>query len=275
MKRLVAALVLIPLLANAEIESYRDQANHLVSQIDTAPQADENIAVLQQELNQAISREVSAAQSLITDVQRRSESEDVKAAAAQLVKESEAYLATQTDFGNGPTPASAGNVDIAAMLQELRAPSIQKANSEVTDPLPELMVFVTLSMPEQALVQLAKQTARAGGEIYIRGFHNNSLKETVTFMEWLSKESGVTLAIDPTMFELFEVTRVPTIIMAVEGVKPCDAKDQLCRRDLPLHDRMTGNTSLHYALEQFTWRGDSSDIAMKHLTRLQSADWNE
>src|SRR3546814_14300025 len=41
---------------------------------------------------------------------------------------------------------------------------------------PQLIVFASLSMPEQSLKQLIRDTAKAGGTVVFNGFPGNSMK---------------------------------------------------------------------------------------------------
>ena len=79
-------------------------------------------------------------------------------------------------------------------------------------------------------------------------------------------EAGV--AIDPRLFRLFGVTRVPVVVVVPGGVPPCRSRG--CANDpAPAHDRITGNTGLVAALEAVAAEGDAGrEAARRHLERL-------
>lgn len=124
-------------------------------------------------------------------------------------------------------------------IQKLRA-SDEKA--------PTVLVFASFSMPEATLKQLAADLKKVGGALVIKGLINNSFKETASQLQKL--ETGVLL--DPTLFEKFNITSVPTFII-FEG----DLKD-----DHSIYDRLTGNVSLRFALEKVTQEGEIKSAAL-------------
>lgn len=155
-------------------------------------------------------------------------------------------------------------------------------NRTSTSPTTEILskniaVFVSFSMPKHSLKQLVVDAAKAGIPIYIRGFWNGSLAETVKFSSWLFDNSNADtqdkellggLLIDPRMFRIFQVRHVPTFL-AFEGSLPdCDTLH--CTPIMPEHDRLSGNISLKKALETLANRGNVASEAVTHsLTRLE------
>ena len=107
----------------------------------------------------------------------------------------------------------------------------------------ELIVFVSLGMPDAALKQLALEAEKTKARLVIRGLIDNSFKTTMTRLQ----ELKIPVEIDPTLFDLFEVKRVPTFIrckMSPEGA----VKEN--------HDRLTGNIFIRDALEKFKQWGE-------------------
>ena len=91
---------------------------------------------------------------------------------------------------------------------------------------PEFLVFVSFSMPKASLKALVKQVNQADGKLVFRGLVNGSFKQMAEKL----KELGAEVWIDPTLFEKYKITAVPTFV---------------CRGR-----RLTGNVSLDYALKQ-------------------------
>ena len=80
-------------------------------------------------------------------------------------------------------------------------------------------------------------------------------------------DAGV--AIDPRLFRLFGVTRVPAVVAVPGGVPPCRSRG--CSDDpAPPHDRVTGNIGLAAALEAIAAEGGAGrDVARRHLELLR------
>src|SRR3546814_8432960 len=70
---------------------------------------------------------------------------------------------------------------------------------------PQLIVFASLSMPEQSLKQLIRDTAKAGGTVVFNGFPGNSMK---AFQQGIMKvvdnqDAYGSIGIDPRLFRAF------------------------------------------------------------------------
>jgi len=135
---------------------------------------------------------------------------------------------------------------IAKLLNQYRInPDDKKAN-----PLPlsyPLMIFVSSSIPPSSLKDLMIQARKSHGVLIFRGVINGSLRKTKDYLAQLGKEN-VSAIIDPRLFEEFNITLVPTFVVLGKGYKNCT--DSRCNFT-PLHDRISGNVTLQYALEQF------------------------
>src|SRR3546814_16743914 len=67
---------------------------------------------------------------------------------------------------------------------------------------PQLIVFASLSMPEQSLKKLIRDTAKAGGTVVFNGFPGNSMK---AFQQGIMKvvdneDAYGSIGIDPRLF---------------------------------------------------------------------------
>ena len=117
-------------------------------------------------------------------------------------------------------------------------------------PPPPLLVLVSFAIPDTELRTLAEDAARLKAPLVLRGLVNDSMEETAKRVAALSKQAGVSFAIDPTLFSRFGVDRVPTLILPLEPLRACTAES--C--PAPAHVRVTGLASLGYLLEQFERR---------------------
>ena len=133
----------------------------------------------------------------------------------------------------------------------------------------EVVIFTSLSVPAASWRQWAREAARTGAPLVLRGVGAGGLPETAKRIgERLGgAEAGV--AIDPRLFRLFGIERVPAVVVVPEGVPPCRSRG--CAGDpAPPHDRIAGNIGLTAALEAIADEGAvARDVARRHLQRLR------
>ena len=132
----------------------------------------------------------------------------------------------------------------------------------------ELLIFTSLSVPAPSWRQWAREAARIGAPLVLRGVGEGGLPATAKRIgERLGgAEAGV--AIDPRLFRLFGVTRVPAVVVVPGGVPPCRSRG--CAEDpAPPHDRIAGNIGLVAALEAVADEGDAGrETAKAFLEQL-------
>ena len=134
---------------------------------------------------------------------------------------------------------------------------------------PQFIAFASLSMPPASLKQMVRDTAKAGGIVVFRGFPGNSMK---TFSAELAKvvdaEDFASIGIDPRLFRAFHVQAVPTYVAVSSDFDPCSGFH--CTTPVPPYDRMTGNVTVRYALEQFvSGNGPGARVAAVALGSLE------
>ena len=129
-------------------------------------------------------------------------------------------------------------------------------------------VAVSLSMPPEALRELARDAHRAGARVVIRGLVDGSFKATmVRVRQVFDDRSAGGVAIDPQVFKAFEVTAVPTVIAVRSRVEPCGTLG--CIPTAPAFDTISGNISLEAALKILAEEGASGQApARAALERL-------
>ncbi len=142
----------------------------------------------------------------------------------------------------------------------------------------EVLIFTSLSVPRESWRQWARDAARlgaaehAGPPLVLRGVGEGGLPATAKRIgERLGgAEAGV--AIDPRLFRLFGIERVPAVVVVPGGVPPCRSRG--CADDpAPPHDRIAGNIGLIAALEAIADEGAvGRDVARRHLERLWGKD---
>lgn len=139
------------------------------------------------------------------------------------------------------------------------------------DPAGEGVIYiaVSLSMPKASLRELARDANAAGATLVIQGLVGNSFVKTRTELRGIFVEGEAAgLIIDPRVFRQFGVTRVPSFIVAPQGIEPCEEGLDCKRSDAPF-DVVRGNISLRQALTILSDKGDAApQIARTALARL-------
>lgn len=83
---------------------------------------------------------------------------------------------------------------------------------------PEVSILLSLSMPKTSMQKWLSEAANTNTNAYLRGFKNNSMKETLTAILALDlgdKTSG--LQIDPRIFKENMITQVPAVIVRIDS----------------------------------------------------------
>ena len=87
-----------------------------------------------------------------------------------------------------------------------------KSNPEIIKP--EVLVFVSTSMADRSLQQWARQADKIKATLVLRGFINNSLKETIKVTERIFGQQNVGgFSIDPEKFKEFNISKVPAVVV--------------------------------------------------------------
>lgn len=125
---------------------------------------------------------------------------------------------------------------------------------------PKLLVFISFSMPLDSLKALGSHVNQLGGRLVLRGLFNGNFRETAQKLKDLQEE----VIIDPPLFEAYQVEHVPTFILRQKNTDKAEEE--------AVHDRLTGNVSLEYVLEQFTSSGETHPEAAEllHVLRKKS-----
>ncbi len=138
---------------------------------------------------------------------------------------------------------------------------------------PRFIAFASLSMPPQALRDMITRVNAAGGVVALRGFPAGSAKVLTEALGKvaLDQDQMGSVGIDPRLFRAFNVTAVPTYVVASTDFDLCDGFD--CRTQVPPHDRLSGNVTADFALETIArGGGPAARIASQYLASLKGAD---
>ena len=137
------------------------------------------------------------------------------------------------------------SVEFLGKPSKRKKASSQRVSSLMPSSSKEVIVFVSLGMPDNSLKQLAIEAEKIKVRLVIRGLLDNNFKTTMTRLQ----ELKIPVEIDPTLFELFEVERVPTFVrcrVTPEGAVKAG------------HDRISGNIFISDAIEKFDRFGETA-----------------
>ena len=200
--------------------------------------------------------------------------EDAQSGNADLARR----LADDVVAGQGAEPLGAWSQSvIERALERAVAP-------EGTSPLPrdrdavaaapngataEVLLFTSLAVPAASWRAAARDAARIDAPLVLRGVAGGSLPETARQIAGRLGDAKAGVAIDPRLFRLFGITRVPAVVVVPGGVPPC--RSHGCADDAPPpFDRVSGNLSLAAALEAVAAEGgEGRAAARRHLATLR------
>ena len=138
----------------------------------------------------------------------------------------------------------------------------------------DVLIFTSLSVPAASWRQWARDAARlgaaehAGPPLVLRGVSAGGLRDTAKRIGDRLGSHAAGVVIDPRLFGLFGIERVPAVVVVPGGVPPCESRG--CTDDpAPPHDLVTGNIGLVAALEAIAAEGEAGRaVARAYLERL-------
>ena len=122
--------------------------------------------------------------------------------------------------------------------------------AETLDTEPQVLIFVSLSMPEQSLKLWAEQAEKIKGKLLLKGFVDDSLQETIDATLRIFKEPKADFLVHPEAFEKFNIDKVPAVVIA----NPDNCLEDDC--PAPAFDVVYGDTSLEDALNKIASSGE-------------------
>lgn len=154
--------------------------------------------------------------------------------------------------------------DLEALVRQFNGgrPVLPKSGSD-------LLVFVSLSMPEHVIQALARQAKEAGAVMVLRGLKGGSWPETWKALAALNQGIGAEWIIHPEGFKQFKVTKVPTIVLA--NGRTASVMEDGCA-EAASYAALAGDVSIEQALGIMKMHGDSviSQLAAERLGRVWS-----
>lgn len=184
---------------------------------------------------------------------------------------SEAEAVAQQARANRPQAASFEPVNASGLdFDRLVAQSAQ-LHEKPDERGPQLLAFVSFSLPDTVLRQIIKDVTLVGGAVVFRGMPENSLKAFSARLRTVigTGEAPASIGIDPRLFRAFGVETAPTFIVVSTGFELCDGF--ACQSVPPPHDRMAGNVSVRHVLETVSSGHGPGAAVARVLTRRLDA----
>lgn len=163
--------------------------------------------------------------------------------------------------GASPDGIGINGVDVGSLMDDY---AVDFDAADQAARLPPVLVFVSSSMPGPSIKAAARDAAKVGGAVVIRGLIGGSMAQTQQFFSDVFGDEKLGLLVDPRLFTTFRVESVPVVMVAERGIVPCEPQDDQCE-PLPGHDVVRGNVTLRFALRTIAEAGGPGAIQAKTL----------
>ena len=135
---------------------------------------------------------------------------------------------------------------LAKCCNEANIQSNEQANICNFKSKEQILIFVSFSLPDSALQSYYQEAQLLGGRLVMRGLKNNSFKDT----QVKTIKLGISFDIDPTLFEEYGITTVPTIVLISDKSRQGnELSNQLNSFQKQEIKKITGHIPLVKALE--------------------------
>ena len=194
----------------------------------------------------------------------------VKSAMDAAYRQAKQAQATNSANGTVAPPPSPFVTDMRAPSRSdplALAKAYESKRGAMKKPSQDLLIFISTSMPRKTLQMLGMQAEKTGAVLVLRGIKGKlgtpgAMDDTIKAIE-PAAATGATVQIDPEQFSRYDVTAVPTFVIA-RRQEGC-ASEQCVSKAYSL----VGDVSLDYALETWVRRGgEAGQLAKAYLARL-------
>ena len=135
-----------------------------------------------------------------------------------------------------------------------------------------LYVFVSFTIPRASLMALAEQAERAQATLVVRGLKDRSMRRTLEEVQQIIGERKVSWVIDPTAFDRFDVTSVPTVVLTSPRISASSCSTNECTPS-DAFAKVAGEVPLEHALREIERRVQPlASVAVPYIRRL-SPTW--
>lgn len=200
-----------------------------------------------------------------TDVDMQAAQRRMAAALAGAATSLTASNSGVPDIKSLPKPAGK-SPDIAKIAEAFRRPAPGNLSAPIAD-VPELMVFVSFSLPRETLQRIVSQSEKSGAVLVLRGLKGNSLTQMGEEIAKLVGDRNVTAIIHPPAFKQFNVKRVPAMVLARSGQASKIAEDGCAPATSFI--KVDGDVTQEYALDLIEREAPAwADAARKFSVKL-------
>jgi conjugal transfer pilus assembly protein TrbC len=162
-----------------------------------------------------------------------------------------------------PQPATTGP-DIARIAETYRQTT---PGSVPGKDVPELMVFISFSLPKETLQRIITQAEKSGAVLVLRGLKGNSLTRMGEEIAELVGARNVTAIIHPPAFKQFKVRQAPALVLARSGQASQIGEDGCAPASSFI--RVDGDVTQDYALDLIERQAPAwADVARRYASRL-------
>jgi conjugal transfer pilus assembly protein TrbC len=149
--------------------------------------------------------------------------------------------------------------------------SIKNTSPSAGTGQPDLLIFVSFSMPREALLRTIEQAERAGGTLIFRGLKGDSMKRMGGEVRTLIGERNVSVVIHPPAFQQFTIRQVPAVVIA--NAKAGSVMEDGCSKP-ETFAKVTGDVTLNFALDYIERKSPEwATVARSYRMRLEGGDF--
>ncbi len=156
--------------------------------------------------------------------------------------------------------------DIESIARKFQ--SIKNSSPTAGTGQPDLLIFVSFSMPREALAQTIEQAERVGGTLVFRGLKGDSMKRMGEEVRALIGERNVSVVIHPPAFQQFSIRQVPAVVIA--NARAGSVMEDGCSKP-ETFAKVTGDVTLNFALDYIERKSPEwAKVARSYRMRLES-----
>lgn len=139
------------------------------------------------------------------------------------------------------------------VMRGRRSPDAAGAADPADRQVQGLIVFASLGMPSASLERLIADAQKTRSSLVLRGMLDGSLKKTKARIQELVGDRKVGWQIDPTLFDRFKVTGVPTFVL-IDPARPVSGDCGTAQCQQPSYAKVAGDVSTAFALADIARR---------------------
>ena len=124
-------------------------------------------------------------------------------------------------------------------------------------------VFISLGMPEDAIIESLKSADQYKIPVYIRGLVDNDFKKTVVFIRDIIQKNKLSgIAIDPVLFKEFDIKAVPALVVSSKK-SDCFEAESCSASDFDVVYGVTAEAGLKLIRDKGAVAKDIAEICLK------------